>query len=326
MKESDYPKRERLINSPEEMEYISQRLERLSGQKINMFDFIGVEKPDGNFITKEEVERDLKEARGFHQGEREENQKKFADLVEMAWVGAINLKLLGEDFRAVRTSEYDDSHGVDFLTIKDGGDKDDSYFGFAVDVSFSAEAIRKKLNGVERKIKQKRRRIGEPKPKYQYSYLYKIKYFADKNGIYRELSVPRVIVGMDYRGSESLIKGLAYADVERIIKEAYAHIRSLLEILWQTRHFYELAKKKGRAHTAIAYRDFYNNFLPLFQRYEKVLMKNRDTILSDRVISIFIDVLNLDREKLFEFHLIDEDDTLLGRKSLKNIKRKGEEK
>ncbi len=307
-------KREKLINVPEKMEVYRPKLEEMSGKKIDMYEFVGLEKSDGTIITRKEVEDDMKKLQSpeFF-SERDERIKMFSDLVEMAWVAAVNRNLFGNRFRAVRTSEYDDAHGVDFIATKKALEKNDkeSYFGFAVDVSFSAEAVRKKLEGVKLKIRQRRRRIGEPKPKYPYSHLYKIKYFKDSDGIYRELSVPRVIIGMGYSASETLIENLVYFNSDKILKEAYTRIRATLEILWQTRYFYNLAKEKGRTHTAIAYRDFYNSFIPFFEADKEFLLKHKDDILSDRSISVFIEVLGLKEDTMFNFKPIKKDNTIL---------------
>ncbi len=307
----EFPRKERrnrkdrwLINAGEKMDKLYTKMEDMVGERFNPLDFIGKKKIDGTVFTEEEVLSDLEKLKKKKENWEPDDEKveKFSELSEMSWVALF--RIFFPDAEVRRTSQYDDARGIDFVLslLKR---KEDIYFNLGVDSSFSYKTIVRKIKNTELKVRtgKSSHMVEGEKNLYEQKYpLHIVKYFIGENGIPRTVQVPRLIIGMDYHDSEKLIKGVSEVAPDEILN-SLAYPRAVLEILWQSRHYYKIADIEGNRRGAKEYARVYNEFLKIFRK-RRELFKKREEILDDKAVRKFLEYFDIQERDAFRFRSI----------------------
>lgn len=235
---------------------------------------------------KENVEADIALAdhlKAKFEGRDTPEQKKLkqiSDIFEaMVLTQAESSKWFG-DATLLKTSRFDDyKNKVDMIAEWFTPSEGSRVLALAVDVTFSAESVQEKLEGIKREIGS-----GE---------LGSIKYFKDKHGDFMGIrnNVPRIVIGV----SEPVIEDLAdlwVHEEQKTLDEHPIQILFLTEILRQLELMRDYARKERKTVAVRAYEQVLQTVQPI---YEKKLALRKRTLARDGVATEIV----IDAQKVF---------------------------
>ncbi len=161
--------------------------------------------------------------------------------------------MLGRRTKVEKTSNFDDTKGVDFIAEFPAKDDKGSCLGLAIDLTIFNQ-VSSKVNKILEKISE-----GE---------LAEVKYYKSKDGKCGS-KIPLVIVGLEGKTVERLAK-LWHEDEEELSSDP-VQLQILEEILMQLETYREYAEKHNQAAIAEQYEKYFNIVDDIYRTRLRVL-------------------------------------------------------